>query len=304
MKQKQKILGLFLIAMGLVLPRNASAVMVTTADMKDIATQIEAFAKGVEEVVTEVETLVKSTKELIDVGDLMNQFFDIGFLIPKPKMSTDVVETIPKSGDSKKGVSASSITGGLGGKKDGEKFEDAKKVNSSVKKNLTVAKSGDDSEEDSESFMDMAKDLATSISGADGQGPKAEEVTKARAKLLQSKQAFARYALSAALVHRTLAHRTSEESKENTSNKTQEATSQRKVHSAKVHSNLMMADTYNRLLMSQAAANGLSAFTAREEMESKIDYNLRGVTDGVGLGGGLMGAGMGNLGGVGAVLGM
>ncbi len=299
--------------LGLVLPRSSAAVLVTTADLEDIQTQIEEFIKSVEEVMVEIQKTVETAREVTDVGSLMNEVFDIGFLIPKPKMSTDVVETIPKEGEKKDGgitgsASSAASSVGLGGdsKGDSEKFEDASKVNQSVKKNLTVSNESGEQEEDSDDgVMGLVKDVAASITGAGtGQGPKAEEVTKKRAQLLQSKQAFARYALSAALVHRTLAHRTVEESRDNTEEKVGEARSHRKTHSAKVHSNLMMADTYNRLLMSQAAANGLSAFTVREEMESKIDYNLRGVTDGIGLGGGMMGGALGGIGQMGGLIGM
>ncbi len=308
MKLKRILLSAGSIVIGFMLfaPTHAvaaeSTLAVLTKDAEDIVTQIGDLATAVENVATAAGKVVIETKKAMDLGQYMDAVFDVSFLFPKPRMSSDVVKAIPKDSDGGTSVagvsvpSTSSITGGS--KSDDEKFEDAEKVDKSIQNNLTV--DGQEKKGDGENMLELVQDVASVVTGSGNeQNLKAEEVTKKKAKLAQSKQAFARYALAAALVHRTLAHRTNEDSKQHTEEKTAEATTQRKVQASKVHSNLLMADTYNRLLMSQAAANGLSAFHARDEMEAKIDYNLRGVTDAASLGstpGGALGAAGGLLG--------
>lgn len=237
----------------------ASAAVIVN-DAKDLIKLAKAVSNEVKELATASKTLQNSVLEAIDLGDYLDIAFSLDFLTPKPTLSSDVVDAVPKN---KQSDVSSTIT--AGGNSGDEKFPNHTTSKQSVIDNMQVR---DEPAED-----DVTGQVVNLVTGGQN-GIKTEEITRRHARLTQSKQAFARFALATALVHRTLAYRTLHETKEKTQAKADETTTIRKTHESKTYGNMRMAETYNRLLMSQAAANGLNAFAAMDDIESKPTFDL------------------------------
>lgn len=296
MKKYFKTFGLLMILM-ICTPGQAQEVVTQDAkELVQLAQQVGNESRGL------VESLIalnQSFKRVTDLGGYMDALFDVSFLIPKPRMSPEVVNAVPKAGSKSAAPAASGAAGAatsavssVTGSDSEAKFESSSKVKASVSENMQVTDASSTSSDD----VDVKKTVSELTGGDVGKGAKTEEVSRKRAQLSKSKQAFARYALATALVHRTLAHRTFEETKNTTEKQTNKTTTTRLTHTGKSVGNMALSETFNRLLMSQAAANGLSAFSAMDDMESKIDFNLRGITDN--LANSVGGTGMGSLGGL------
>ena len=238
----------------------ATAVVVVN-DAKDLIELGRAVANEGKELATAVNTLKNSTLELIDLGDYMDIVFNLDFLSPKPALSSDVVDAVPKNEQ----ANTTPKLPTTGSDAEGGKFPNHAASEQSVKNNMQVRE---------ETPADDPVGQVTSMITGGQNSIKTEEITRRHARLAQSKQAFARYALATALVHRTLAYRTLHETKDDTQEKVNATNTIRKTHETKVYGNMRMAETYNRLLMSQAAANGLNAFTVMDDVESKPTFDL------------------------------
>ena len=278
MKKSFKFFGLILAGV-ILFPTVLSAQVITKDDKELLNLGKQVYNEG-ESLIQSVQSLQQSVTRAIDLGAYMDTIFDVSFLIPKPELSSDVVDSVPKTeGDSASGAGdvASSATSAVGGG-DGasQQFESSSKVKASVSNNMQVR---DTSQESSTGNADVDNVVSAMTGGEVSSGSRSDEISRKKAQLAKSKQAFARYALATALVHRTLAHRTFEDNKEIAQEQAAKTTTIRETHTGKSVGNMALADTFNRLLMSQAAANGLSAFSAMEDMEGKIDFNLRGITD-------------------------
>lgn len=291
MKKSFKFFGLILAGV-ILFPTVLSAQVITKDDKELLNLGKQVYNEG-ESLMQSVQSLQQSVTRAIDLGAYMDTIFDVSFLIPKPELSSDVVDSVPKTeGDSASGTGyvASSATSAVGGG-DGasQQFESSSKVKASVSNNMQVR---DTSQESSTGNADVDNVVSAMTGGEVSSGSRSDEISRKKAQLAKSKQAFARYALATALVHRTLAHRTFEDNKEIAQEQAAKTTTIRETHTGKSVGNMALADTFNRLLMSQAAANGLSAFSAMEDMEGKIDFNLRGITDKA------TGGALGNVGGI------
>ena len=277
MKKSFKFFGLIL-AGAILFPTVLSAQVITKDDKELLNLGKQVYNEG-ESLIQSVQSLQQSVTRAIDLGAYMDTIFDVSFLIPKPKLSSDIVNSVPKTeGNSASGVGdvASSATSAVGGDSDSQQFESSSKVKASVSNNMQVR---DTSQEFSTGNADVDNVVSAMTGGEVSSGSRSDEISRKKAQLAKSKQAFARYALATALVHRTLAHRTFEDNKEIAQEQAAKTTTIRETHTGKSVGNMALADTFNRLLMSQAAANGLSAFSAMDDMEGKIDFNLRGITD-------------------------
>lgn len=293
MKQYFKTFGLLCLLIAS-MPCQAQVITEDAKELAQLGTQVYNESKGLFEAIRSLE---QTTKRVVDLGAYMDKLFDISFLIPKPKMSPDVVNAVPKASKNSSlpgaaDTAAATASSVVGGDSSSPKFENSSKVKASVGNNMQVT----DASGTSSDGIDVQKTVSELTGGDVDTGAKTEEVSRKRAQLSKSKQAFARYALATALVHRTLAHRTFEDTKDDTSKQTAKTTTIRSAHTGKSVGNMALSETFNRLLMSQAAANGLSAFSAMDDMESKIDFNLRGITDN--LANSVSGTGMGALGGL------
>lgn len=291
MKKSFKFFGLILAGV-ILFPTVLSAQVITKDDKELLNLGKQVYNEG-ESLIQSVQSLQQSVTRAIDLGAYMDTIFDVSFLIPKPELSSDVVDSVPKTeGDSASGTGdvASSATSAVGsGDGASQQFESSSKVKASVSNNMQVR---DTSQESSTGNADVDNVVSAMTGGEVSSGSRSDEISRKKAQLAKSKQAFARYALATALVHRTLAHRTFEDNKEIAQEQAAKTTTIRETHTGKSVGNMALADTFNRLLMSQAAANGLSAFSAMEDMEGKIDFNLRGITDKA------TGGALGNVGGI------
>ena len=278
MKKSFKFFGLILAGV-ILFPTVLSAQVITKDDKELLNLGKQVYNEG-ESLIQSVQSLQQSVTRAIDLGAYMDTIFDVSFLIPKPELSSDVVDSVPKtegnlaSGAGDVASSAASAVGGGDGAS--QQFESSSKVKASVSNNMQVR---DTSQESSTGNADVDNVVSAMTGGEVSSGSRSDEISRKKAQLAKSKQAFARYALATALVHRTLAHRTFEDNKEIAQEQAAKTTTIRETHTGKSVGNMALADTFNRLLMSQAAANGLSAFSAMDDMEGKIDFNLRGITD-------------------------
>ncbi len=292
MKKSFKIFGLILAGV-VFFPTVLSAQVITKDDKELVNLGKQVYNEG-ESLIQSVQSLKQSVTRAIDLGAYMDTIFDVNFLIPKPQLSSDVVNSVPKTESnsaSGTGNVASSATSAVSGGSDGDsqKFESSSKVKASVSNNMQVR----DTDQDTSTGNAGVDKAVSAVTGEEvSSGSRSDEISRKKAQLAKSKQAFARYALATALVHRTLAHRTFEDNKEIAQEQAAKTTTIRETHTGKSVGNMALADTFNRLLMSQAAANGLSAFSAMDDMEGKIDFNLRGITDKA------IGGALGNVGGI------
>lgn len=298
--RKLKIYFFLLILCGF---SDFAAAQVITVDAKDTAQQSKLLYDETAKAAEAVSALQESLLSLVDIGEYLDLALSFDFSIPKPEMSSDVVNAIPKTNGSAVsgatgqitqatdsvagGVVGTSGTGGISGiggtsGSGNQKFASKSAVQQSVTQNMQVRT--DETAED--------KDVVSMATGS-GDSATTQEISRKRAQLAQSKQVFARYGLATALVHRTLAYRAIAETKGATEDKTGETTATRKTHEGKMYGNMRMAETYNRVLMSQAVANGLSGFSALDEIEGRVDFNLRGITDNLSGGGLTSGLGLG-----------
>lgn len=257
-----------------------------THDVRSYKDEIKGAQQATEELKKEMDNMTTAVKSLTDVGSLVDGLLNFDFLMPskktdkKSKVTTDVTKsfetqkTSAGSGDvagQAKAV-ASSITGSSGSD-DENPFPDRAEMNKQVDAMQVKGESSSDSES-SGSVVDTAKSVVSSASGqSEANSSTGQEIAGKRKKMPQTKQAWARYSLATALVNRTLAYRNVDETKKQTTKKVNNATNMRKAHTAKVHGYSAMAASYNRLLLSQAVANGLSALKAMDHVEGKVSIS-------------------------------
>lgn len=253
-----------------------------THDVRSYKDEIKGAQQATEELKKEMDNMTTAVKSLTDVGSLVDGLLNFNFLIPskKPKVTTDVTKsfetqkTSAGSGDvagQAKAV-ASSITGSSGSD-DENPFPDRAEMNKQVDAMQVKGESSSDSES-SGSVLDTAKSVVSSASGqSEANSSTGQEIAGKRKKMPQTKQAWARYSLATALVNRSLAYRTVADTKKQTTEKVNNATNMRKAHTAKVHGYSAMAASYNRLLLSQAVANGLASLKAMDHVEGKVSIS-------------------------------
>ena len=256
-----------------------------THDVRSYKDEIKGAQQATEELKKEMDNMKTAVKSLTDVGSLVDGLLNFDFLMPskktdkKSKVTTDVTKpftqkTSAGSGDvagQAKAV-ASSITGSSGSD-DENPFPDRAEMNKQVDAMQVKGESSSDSES-SGSVVDTAKSVVSSASGqSEANSSTGQEIAGKRKKMPQTKQAWARYSLATALVNRSLAYRTVADTKKQTTEKVNNATNLRKAHTAKVHGYSAMAASYNRLLLSQAVANGLASLKAMDHVEGKISIS-------------------------------
>ena len=255
---------------------------VPTHDLRAYKKEIEGAKQATEELSKEMDNLTTSVKSLTDVGSLVDGLLDFNFLIPssKPKATEDVKKEFTAqqggSGSSNPVDQAKTATKAItgGSSQEGEqpfpsRTEMEKQVDQMQVKDGSSSDSGDGG-----SVLDTAKDVVSSATGGgQEEGLTGQEIQGKRNKLPQTKQAWVRYSLATALVNRSLAYRTVSDTKKKTAEKVNGATNMRKAHTAKTHGYSAMAASYNRLLLSQAVANGLSSLKAMDHVEGKINIS-------------------------------
>lgn len=253
-----------------------------THDVRSYKDEIKGAQQATEELKKEMDNMTTAVKSLTDVGSLVDGLLNFNFLIPskKPKVTTDVKEEFkPKKTSAGSGdvvgqaqASVSSLTGSSSNE-DEKPFPDRSEMNKQVDAMQVKGESSSDSES-SGSVLDTAKSVVSSASGqSEANSSTGQEIAGKRKKMPQTKQAWARYSLATALVNRSLAYRTVADTKKQTTEKVNNATNLRKAHTAKVHGYSAMAASYNRLLLSQAVANGLASLKAMDHVEGKISIS-------------------------------
>lgn len=268
---------------------------VPAMDPHELAQSAKTLSTSVEDLNKEIDQTQKEIKQLTDFGSLtsglmssiqgfaglpgtlLDQVLDVNFLFPK-KISDDAKEALPQQtqqsqADKLTGGAASAATGLLGGKND-DKLPEGEEAKSIAKSMQT-----EDSENCVETGSDIAgaaQDLIGSVTGGSGtkKCPTGKEIAAKRQQLGNSKQAFARFTLATGLVNRTLAYRTIINNKKETQSSTGSANTIRQAHTTKTTGITAMADTYNRLLFSQAVGNGLQAFKAMDQIEGRINLSI------------------------------
>lgn len=273
---------LFLVNIFLVFLMSSTMVfgIVPTNDIRSYKEEIKGAKQATEELKKETDAFKTSVQSLMNVGPLLDGLLDTGFLFPskKPKATEDVKRGMSSSQKAGSGgvadqakAAKNSLTGGSSGESE-TPFGSRSEVDENVKK-MQVR---DDASSDPSggSVLDTAKSTVASATGKGGEnGLTGQDVYGKRQKMPQTKQAWARYAMATALVNRSLAYRTSNDSKKQTTEQVSNVQNMREAHTAKTHGYAAMASSYNRLLLSQAVANGLSAFKSMDHVEGKINLS-------------------------------
>ncbi len=270
---------------------------------KTLSTSVEDLQKEIKQSQMEIEQLTDFgaiTSGLMSLqssvqgfaalpGTLLDGVLDVNFLFPK--ISEDAKQALPRETsanplDQATGGLASGLTSS--GKDDKlPEGEEAKSIVKSMQLEDTencVADSGNGA-------VDAATDLAGKVTGGSGvkKCPTGKEIAAKRQQLGKSKQAFARFTLATGLVNRTLAYRSINDAKKETQASTSSADTIREAHTTKTTAVASMADTYNRLLFSQAVGNGLQAFKAMDQVEGRINLNIPSPINASGLSGAMGG---------------
>lgn len=271
-----------------------ASAQVPAMDPHELAQSAKTLSSSVEDLNKEIDQTQKEIKQLTDFGSLtsglmasiqgfaglpgtlLDGVLDINFLFPK--ISDDAKEALPQQtqqsqADKLTGGAASAAKGLLGGGNN-DKLPEGEEAKSIAKSMQT-----EDSEGCVETGSDIAgaaQDLIGSVTGGSGtkKCPTGQEIAAKRQQLGNSKQAFARFTLATGLVNRTLAYRTIINNKKETQSSTGSANTIRQAHTTKTTGTSAMADTYNRLLFSQAVGNGLQAFKAMDQIEGRINLSI------------------------------
>ena len=271
-----------------------ASAQVPAMDPHELAQSAKTLSSSVEDLNKEIDQTQKEIKQLTDFGSLtsglmssiqgfaglpgtlLDGVLDINFLFPK--ISDDAKEALPQQtqqsqADKLTGGAASAAKGLLGGGNN-DKLPEGEEAKSIAKSMQT-----EDSEGCVETGSDIAgaaQDLIGSVTGGSGvkKCPTGKEIAAKRQQLGNSKQAFARFTLATGLVNRTLAYRTIINNKKETQSSTGSANTIRQAHTTKTTGTSAMADTYNRLLFSQAVGNGLQAFKAMDQIEGRINLSI------------------------------
>lgn len=144
---------------------------VTVADLKGAAQQAKLFNDELNKTVEAVYALKESALGLIDVGAYLDLLLSFDFSIPKPEMSSDVVNAVPKTSGSASGVTGQikqatdSVSGGISGTSgsDNQKFGSKSAVEQSVTQNMQVRT--EESAEDKD-VVSQAISMATGSNGS------------------------------------------------------------------------------------------------------------------------------------------
>ena len=276
---------------------------VPATDPHELAQSAKTLATSVEDLNKEIDQTQKEIKQLTDLGSLvsgvmssiqgfaglpgtlLDQVLDVNFLFPK-KISDDAQAAFPQAQqqnqlDKMTGGAASAAKGLLGGENNDKlpEGEEAKSIAKSMQMEDTEG-----CIETGAGVAGAAQDIIGSVTGGSSikKCPTGTEIAAKRQQLGNSKQAFARFGLATGLVNRTLAYRTIINNKKETQASTGSADTIRKAHTTKTTGIAAMADTYNRLLFSQAVGNGLQAFKAMDQIEGRINLSIPVPTTGAG----------------------
>lgn len=216
------------------------------SDSSLLANFIQQVGKDTKETRTSVSKLQNSTTTLVSLGTIgsMDDFADPLSSLGTNALSTDVVSSIDGSG-SGSGSTTSGAGAASGAASSASKDENSTQFPSSDKVRTGVA--------NNLQLPDNDEKLTSS------------KVSDVRRQFPKTKAAIATYGVSTAWVNRTIATRNIKEAKEATQKKADETQDNRKAITSKTSSVTNVAETYNRLLMSAAAANALSAINTMEK---------------------------------------
>lgn len=213
-----------------------------------LANFIKQVGKDTKQLQTAIDELKNSTVTLVSLGMIgsLDEFADPLYSLGTNDISPEAAKSV--SGDSATGATSSSggeaasavgtdsTASATGGK---TTFPSAVQVRSGVEENLQL--SDDDTE------------------------LKSEKVAAVRQNLPKTKAAIATYGVALSWVNRTIATRNIADAKTGTQQKADETQDNRKAITSNTSSNTNIAETYNRLLMSGAATNALSAINTMEQ---------------------------------------
>lgn len=241
---------LFLICLLLSIPQIVWA-QAPISDSSFLANLIKQVGQDTKELTGSVNKLKNSTLTLAslgmigDLGDFSSPLSTLG----ENALSEDVVGSVSGgSGGSTKTGSAGSVTesgdassGGTAAAngENSAKFPPPGEVRTNVAANLQLP----------------TKD----------EGLNSTKVAAVRANFPKTKAAIATYGIATSWVNRTIATRNIEAAKTEMQKKSNETQDNRKAITAKTSTNTNIAETYNRLLMSGATANALSAINTMEQ---------------------------------------
>lgn len=253
-------------ALFLILVANSSVFgQVPIMDPHALPKEAKNIQQATKDLSGEISKMKSAILSLTDVGSFLDQLLSIDFLFPKSKKpASDITKPFNESKNSN--PTAQFLPTGDDGK--AEKFPNRAAVAKVVDEKFNTSKAGGSSSD----ALDMIKDVAVSATGLGG--VKGMDIQKKRVQLPETKQAFGRYTLAVSLVHRTLAYRTLSDAKKDVQNDLNEATDIRKTHSTKTNATGTMAETYNRLLLTQASGNALLALKAMDQEEGRMSLGL------------------------------
>lgn len=237
-------------------------------DPHALVKEAQNLANTTEQLNSEIKKMQVSILSLTDLGSLLDRLLTIDFLFPKTKKATlDITKPFNENEDVN--PTAQFLPTG----KDGEsnKFPNRAAVAEVVDEKFNTSKGGGTASD----AVDMIKNVAASATGLGG--VKGTDIQRKRVQLPETKQAFGRYTLAVSLVHRTLAYRTLADAKKDVQNDLNQSADIRSSHSTKVNATGTMAETYNRLLLSQAAGNALMALKAMDQEEGRMSLGLDGL---------------------------
>lgn len=265
-----------------------STAQVPAIDPHAIPEEAANLQLSVKELGQTVKHMEESVKGLMDLGSFLDSLLDVNRLFPsqKSKLSDTPKKAIPTetaSDSSPAGQAKAAVESVTGGSDKDKKFADANTVSEAIKNNMQIVEE-DENGVCGQGVAGVAGSIAGSMGGSLGGlggsllgGGGALTGTTALQKRKQvnmSKQMFSHYSLATGLVNRTMAYRTLSGAKKKTQEKVNSAQNMRQVHTAKTAGQETMAETYNRLLFSQAVSNAMGAFKAMDQTEGKISIGF------------------------------
>ena len=295
---------LFFLTLFVILFSFKALAQVPAMDPHELAQSAKTLSTSVEDLNKEIDQTQKEIKQLTDFGSLtaglmssiqglaglpgtlLEGVLDINFLFPK--ISDDAKSAFPQNTepdqlDQMTGGAASAAKGLVSGSEKNDKLPEGEEAKS-IAKSMQVENSDDCVGSSDSDIVGAAQGAIGAVTGGSGvkKCPTGTETAAKRQQLGKSKQAFARFTLATGLVNRTLAYRTILNNKKETQASTGSADTIRKAHTTKTTGIAAMADTYNRLLFSQAVGNGLQAFKSMDQIEGRINLSVPVLPTGAG----------------------
>lgn len=267
---------------GAVVPATAQ---VPAFDPHAIATEAENLQLSSKELSNTIKNMEESILSLTDLGTFSDMLLSLNKLFPepKPKKSSTLKEVIPIKVDEASDNPAEqaksaveNLTGGSSSSEEEYKFPDVETVSEAIRNNMQIIEQ-DENGVCGKGVTNLLGSLGGSVANLGGalsknmdNKQKATNAIQKRRQANISKQMFSYYALSTGLVNRTMAYRSIEAAKKKAQEKVNKSQTMREVHTAKTASQETLAETYNRLLYSQAVSNAMMAFKSIDHTEGKI----------------------------------